>query len=245
MNTWNELENCLRAIYEEQGVLVHLSNDADYLERAFRRTEYLWEEQFQQIDRINFILLGEAPLYGSNKSYFYNEDSDYTAFFRHEIYPYVKSTSLSKPELLQHLREWGVFILDLFPFAFNDDTAMSYRRDFRSNNMIKNLFEGTYESYFMPKLKKIQEKSHENTLFSFRYKKQYGVLAETLQTRLNEVDFFFDISDIGCVGSNNHPIDATKLEKQFRKSIKVSTNIPRDTSALENEYDNLIGIFYD
>ncbi len=213
-DTWNELTNILHIIYEEHGMLVRLSKDADDLEEAFIHIEKLWEEQFKKIDRINFILLGEAPRYGSDRSYFYNADSKYTAFFRHEISPSVISTSLSKPVLFHHLRESGFIILDLFPFAFNDNTAISYRPNFRSKKKVKKLFERTYEYYLEPKLKKIQGKSHKNTVFCLRYKKHKGMLEKVIQTRLNEVGFSFDISDIGCVGSSNMPIDTKELENK-------------------------------
>jgi hypothetical protein len=213
---WKNLSPCLKAIYETYGMSGSLSKDEKDLKKAFIHTEQLWESQFQQMGKIRFVLLGEAPLYGQNESYFYNENSEYTAFFRHEIHPIVKLTHIKKADLFKHLRENGFIILDIFPFAFNDDTAFKFKKI--SRKRLQNLFCAISEYYFKPKLEKIRTKSNKKTAFSLRYKK-HKVLLDILRVHLKTMGFLANGTDIGCIGSKNMPLDIEKLEIEYRKAI--------------------------
>jgi len=194
-------------------VLEHFLTDEKYLKNVFIHTEQLWESQFQQIKKIYFVLLGEAPFYGCRESYFYNESSNYTEFFRHEVYPIIKRTSLSKNALFKHLRENGFIIVDIFPFTFNNKTAIQFR-----NRDLLNLFCAFYEHYFKPKLEKIKTKSTEKTSFSLRYRR-HRVLSDIITIHLKALEFLLNETKLGCIGSNNIPLDVEKFEIEYRKTI--------------------------
>lgn len=218
MKIWKFLIPPLKQIYITYGVLNHFREDLNHLEKAFINIEQLWEIQYQSIKKINFVLLGEAPSYGETKSYFYNEHSNYTQFFRYEIFPNVKSTSLEKSDLFIHLRENGFIILDLFPFALNEkNTAINYKKHITRNNAL-NLFHAISKFYFIPKLRKVKAKATKSIVFSLRYKKN-NVLSPSIQNYLELLGLTTDKSNIKCVASGNHPIDMQKLQKQYSNSL--------------------------
>lgn len=213
---WKNLIPWLEAVYETYGVSQSFSTDEERLKNAFKHIEKLWESQFQQMEEVRFVLLGEAPLYGKNASYFYNENSEYTEFFRHEIQPTVKRTLLNKVELFKHLRENGFFILDIFPFAFNEDTALKFEKI--KGKRLLHLFCGISEYYFKPKLEKIKIKAHDKIAFSLRYKK-HKVLLDVIRIHLKAQGLLPKEAEIGCIGSQNMPLDIERLEIEYRYSI--------------------------
>lgn len=217
MDIWEHLTLFLKQFYATYGVLEFFKKDAKYLEKAFIHIEQLWENQFHHIKQINYVLLGEAPFYGESKSYFYNEQSKYTPFFRHEIYPTVKSTSLNKQDLFLHLRDNGFIILDIFPFALNEKTAINYKKNIKNKKAIE-LFNAISDFHFVPKLKKIKTKSTKKTVFSFRYKKN-KILSDTIKTCLKSQNFITDKTKIKSVASGNMPIDIQALQEQYKNSI--------------------------
>ena len=188
-DSWDDLKNTLSSIYKEFGASDSFSEDEPNLKNAYQKTEALWKKQYELIDRIRFVLIGEAPLFGDEESYFDNNESPkLTAFFRHQIQPEVKSvSSAEKSDLLKKLRKNGFIVLDLLPYALNDKTAISYQKKFRGNKYIE-LFEKTYDLYLKPKLELIKIKSDKNIKFSFRYKK-HRVLTDKVRFRLGENGF--------------------------------------------------------
>ncbi len=207
----------LKQFYATYGVLERFDEDVKYLEKAFIHIEKMWEAQIQSIKKINFVLLGEAPFYGEAKSYFYNENSKYTSFFHHEIYPNVKSTSLTKSDLFSHLNENGFIILDLFPFALNEKTAINYKKHVKNKKALE-LFNAISSLYFVPKLKRIKTKATEKTVFSFRYKKN-KILSATIKTCLKSLNLITNGTEIECAASSNMPLDSQALQHQYRNSI--------------------------
>ncbi len=214
-DSWDDLKNTLSSIYEESGVSDSFSEDEPNLKKAYQKTEALWKKQFELIDRIRFVLIGEAPLFGDKQSYFYNEESKLTTFFRHQIQPEVKSVSADKPGLLRHLQKSEFIVLDLFPYALNDKTAISYRKKFKGKYI--ELFEKTYDLYLKPKLELIKIKSDKNIKFSFRYKK-HKVLTDKMKSRLEKNGFSESSIQVGCVGSSNMSIDTKKLAEEYEQS---------------------------
>ena len=215
MDVWKYLIPPLKQIYIAYGVSDRFKEDEKYLGKAFKHIKQLWEAQFQSIEKINFVLLGEAPFYGETKSYFYNEHSQYTPFFRHEVNPIVKSTSLNKSDLFLHLKENGFIILDIFPFALNKDTAIDYKKNIKDKKAL-DLFNTIYEFYFVPKLKKIKTKATKKTVFCLRYKKN-KILSDAIKTCLESLNF---VTEVECIASNNMPINSTALQNQYSEAIK-------------------------
>ena len=58
----------------------NFQKDFEYLWDAFCHTEELWSKNMQQVSKVKYILIAEAPLYGEKRSYIYNPQSSGTAF---------------------------------------------------------------------------------------------------------------------------------------------------------------------
>lgn len=218
-NNWNELEHILHDIYAKHDVSHSLSDDKKKLKEAYFFTENLWHRQFETFSNIRFVLLGEAPLFGDEKTYFYNENSKLTSFFRHTLKPEVSvfPSCEKKAALFAHLRDQGFIIVDLFPYALNDVTALNYKSLIKGE-AYKSLLEMTYEAYLKPKLKILKGKSVANVRFCFRYRKQL-LLKDYIGNKLRE-QTFPNFGNIGCVGSSNMPIDKNLLKEEYDKTCE-------------------------
>jgi hypothetical protein len=132
---WSEIADSIERFYEEVGVGHEFSEDNVYLREAYEFTEELWSQQLEGMDRVNIVVLSEAPLYGDARSYIYNPDTQHTAFLYANDLPDVEQSDSSavsggspKLEQIHRLRELGVLVLDLFPLALNaKKTALAYR----------------------------------------------------------------------------------------------------------------------
>lgn len=165
-----------------QSLLVRsiLEKDGDYLLRAYEHVEELWHAQFRDIERVNLVLLSEAPLFGQKRSYIYNPEAGVTSFFNYKDYskafdgygPPLLATGpvkARKTGFLKGLRELGVLIVDLFPFALNKATRLNYSTLRTSEHT--ELFEATCPAFFRLKLESILRKATPQTLFAFRYER--------------------------------------------------------------------------
>lgn len=189
-----------------------LSEDSPYLEAAFRTTEKLWRHNFEMMSEVRFVLLGESPV---TDKYIYNEAKPLTVFFHHRLVPRVKSVKYrDKAFLLPLLRESGFLVLDVFPFALSERTALSYPG--RIDSVFNWVFEALLDRYLLPKLELIRTKAIPSVQFAWRYKK-HRALSDRLGARLKGCGLLSSREQIGCVGSSNMPIDANALETQFAK----------------------------
>lgn len=78
---WPHLRESLVLLYRHFGKANFLDKDCPYLEKAYKSIEKLWQQQYDSIKTINYIMLSEAPLFGDKQSYFYNEKAKQTPFF--------------------------------------------------------------------------------------------------------------------------------------------------------------------
>ena len=126
---WDGHKEALRSCERVTG------KECAYLKDAFVATERMWAEQFAKVTTVRFVLLSEAPLFGSNSRYFYNAATPFGAFFHFRDAEAILGRGfakerVSKEFLLAELARAGFIILDLFPFALNkDDTpSVTYRK---------------------------------------------------------------------------------------------------------------------
>jgi hypothetical protein len=171
-----------------------LEKDGDYLLRAYENVEQLWSAQFHSFERVHLVLLSEAPLFGEQKqSYIYNPEAGATAFLNYNDYtkafggygpslPVTGPVIVRKTALLNALREIGVLVLDLFPFALNDKTSKRY--DALSASDRTELFEATCPAFFRLKLSWILRKATPHTLFAFRYERVRNACEGLVRTEL-------------------------------------------------------------
>lgn len=212
MIDWNELQPVLTELYALEGKSERLAEDVPGLEEAFRSTEKLWQQNFDQMSEVRYVLLGESPV---ADKYIYNEAKPLTIFFHHRLVPRVESVEYrDKAFLLPLLRESGFLVLDVFPFALGERTALSYPG--RIDSVFNLVFEALQDRYLWPKLELIRTKAIPSVQFAWRYKK-HRALSDRLAACLKEFGLLSPSGQIGCVGSSNMPIDANALEAQFAK----------------------------
>ncbi len=179
---WQKISQLLKEVYVEKKLLDDYSKDESYLKNAFEKTECLWNEQLHQMSELKAIIISESPLFGKEQKYIYNTNTAPSSFFYYqdiEALPTVttlpqkpKSIVDQKQIMLRELIRSGVLILDIFPFAFNKkNTSLHYRR--MGAGIYRQLLKGTTENYLRPKLQLCLDKSNEDTLFIYRYKRLF------------------------------------------------------------------------
>ena len=235
---WQKISQSLEQTYKNQNLLPHYNNDESYLRKAFEFTESLWQRQLNQIDKLEVIMISEAPLFGKNQKYIYNKNSPPSSFFYYqdiEALPTVKNlpekpTSIieQKTIMLKEFVNNGLLILDIFPFAFNEkDTSLNYRK--MSNKIYTQLLEQTKDCYLIPKLKLCLNKVNKNTHFIYRYKKLFDKTGNHFEKVLTSVISNSTVYNIDSINGTNMSLDRKKLEtllstRTSNKSFQPTAN---------------------
>jgi len=222
---WQLLSNSLRKIYQKEGIEEYFEQDETYLKHAFTITEKLWMEQFNQIDKLQVIMISESPLFGSNEKYIYNINTHPSSFFYFqdlEAFPshQHENNNLTSQEkkkiMLNEFKENRFLVLDIFPFALNSkDTKINYRN--MNSTLYQSILEVTFENYLIPKLKLCLEKSDKNTYFLYRYKRLFaktGNYFERVLESMKKNDYLYKIDTIN---GTNMSLDRIKLKEIYTR----------------------------
>jgi len=206
---------CLRTLYQQREILDSFDQDNSYLENAFECIEQLWQLNFEQIDKVKYLMLAEAPPWGKDdKIYIYNPDSKNTGF----LYPghlkhVLKHPIRDKSKFIECCNKLGLLVLDILPFALNGiDTKINYRE--LSVKQYRDLVNCTVPTYFEKKVESIKEKISDDIKIFYRYcfKKQMtnftkGSIAEVFIDK----KFIQNESEIVCISNQTGGIDTDKL----------------------------------
>ena len=217
---WQPISDALHDIYKEQNIINHFKKDESYLHSAFNFTEKLWEEQLDKIDKLNTILISEAPLFGSEQKYIYNINTKPSSFFTfkdlqafptyHEITTKPKQHTEKKKLMLEHFIKNGFLIFDIFPFALNEKiTAINYQKRM-SKKLYTTLLNKTLESYLKPKLQLCLKKTHDKSKYLYRYKRLFNDTQNHFEKVLKLMDTNYNID---TVHGTNIPLNRKKLQE--------------------------------
>ncbi|HEX3045323.1 MAG TPA: hypothetical protein VHY08_11235 [Bacillota bacterium] len=211
----SSLEKELYDFYRNFGVSDRFKGDFIYLANAYDEIEKLWLKQFTQMQRVKYIMLSEAPLFGEKKSYIYNEDAPQTQFFYFtDVQAFIGSPINSKQELFEALSRSGLIILDIFPFAFNDTTALQYSKFSKGkNNGYKSLFDLTYPKYFRKKLDLILSKAIDPVICFYRYDRVKENVHEILMEKLSDDQDRLILKDAPSISQPGGGIDRVRLKE--------------------------------
>lgn len=212
---WDGLEQALR------GCALVTDEECAYLKNAFVATERMWAEHVAKVATVRFVMLSEAPLFGTAERYFYNTATSFGGFFYFQDAEAILGRGFAegrtgKQFLLAELARAGFIILDLFPFALNevDTPSITYRKV--SPRRYRELFQQTTSLYFDRKRDLILQ--HGSPLFLFRY--------GTLKCRLGDlVDAELAKRNIGpthSVGGTNMSLDREKLKQLCQAAARTS-----------------------
>jgi hypothetical protein len=148
----------------------------NHLEISYHEIEKMWNS-FNKDVEIQRVILGEAPLF-KNESYIYNPKIENSSFLRPSDFPGIQSRS--KESLLSLLREYGVAIVDSYPFAFNDcDTPCVTFSSRLKQNRYHKFLHSSFNLYGAEKIIKILKKNPKARV-SFRYLRNDKLLGQSL-----------------------------------------------------------------
>jgi hypothetical protein len=203
---WDGLEQVLRGCERVAG------EECAYLKNAFVATERMWAENFAKVATVRIVLLSEAPLFGSNRRYFYNAFTPFGAFFYFRDAEAILGQDFAKGRtgkefLLAELARAGFIILDLFPFALNEDDTPSVTYRKMSVSRYRQLFQRTASLYFDRKRDVILQRGR--PLFMFRYGATRRALGDLVNAELAKRD----IAPAQSIAGTNMPLDREKLRE--------------------------------
>jgi len=219
---WQPISNLLKKTYQEQNIIKYFEKDESYLKNAFERTEILWAEQFNKIDKLKVIMISESPLFGDTQKYIYNMNTPPSSFFYFQdikVFPNCENIMQpiiireQKKIMLNEFKKNGFLILDIFPFALNQkDTIINYRQ--MNISLYRQLLKITTESYLIPKLKLCLEKSNEYTHFIYRYKRLFNQTENHFEKVLNQIAS--KEYKIDTINGTNMSLDRDKLKRLLK-----------------------------
>ena len=219
---WQPISNLLKKTYQEQNIIKYFEKDESYLKNAFERTEILWAEQFNKIDKLKVIMISESPLFGDTQKYIYNVNTPPSSFFYfQDIKAFPNCENIMQPItireqkkiMLNEFKKNGFLILDIFPFALNQkDTIINYRQ--MNISLYRQLLKITTESYLIPKLKLCLEKSNEYTHFIYRYKRLFNQTENHFEKVLNQIAS--KEYKIDTINGRNMSLDRDKLKRLLK-----------------------------
>jgi hypothetical protein len=203
----------LRNFYLEKGLAEHFTRDSDYLEKAFENIQFLWQENFRQIDKIKYLMIAEAPLWGSKKKYIYNPETNNSQFFyRSDLGDVLGRNIKNKNEFLKACNEIGLLVIDISPFALNPtDTRINYKQ--LSLRDYQRLISLTTSSYFDKKIALLQSKKSNDIRVFFRYSRVKQAFQEIICHVLINHTFINQVTDIGDISQNGGGINKQKLKQ--------------------------------
>ena len=233
-NRWDALAKKLPDIYKVKGQILDKA-ELRYLKKAYLDTERLWLSQLESMVP-KVVLLSEAPLYGANKNYFYNPDTPPSAFFWFNDARAVagedfsqgkkfKNARKKKQFLINSANDSGLLILDLFPYAFNENTALNYRKV--SKELYQRIFQDSVKEHLREKLDLIREKCSKSPLFLYRYDRIKVRINEYVASELCSKKLLVKNTAIASVGGTNMSLDRKSLEVQFQ--TYRANNLIRDS----------------
>jgi hypothetical protein len=223
--SWDILAKPIRNIYANNGghnkiETNKIEADIKYLGDAYLYTEARWQEQLRKIVP-KVILLSEAPLFGENKNYFYNPDTAPSGFFWFNDAEPVAGKNFALGEkierrerkqfLLKTLSKNGFLILDLFPYALNDNTALSYKTISKENYLT--IFKASSDEHLSKKLDLVKSKCKGSRLplFLFRYKRLKEHLDQELRDMLVTKGLLEKDAIIDSIGGKNMSLDRDRF----------------------------------
>lgn len=208
---WNKLEPILAEFYSAKGLTASFKNDVSYLSRAYAEIESLWLDEYHSMDRVKYVMLSEAPLWGSKKKYIYNPKTKNSQFFYRSDIEYATGAHLTdKPTFIRHLNEIGFLVLDISPYALNpSDTKVNYRAMTISEYRL--LLTKSLPIHLGYKLALIDKKRAEKVRIFYRYSRVKNAFNDLLSEQLIRSGFISGPEEILSISQSGGGIDRAKL----------------------------------
>lgn len=222
---YTESKEILRLFYDINKLNHRFEEDNLYLETAFNEINKIWLENLSQIKTVNYIMIAEAPLWGKDKQYIYNPETNNSQFFyRSDLEVILNKKIPNKIDFIQVCNEIGLLVMDISPFALNsNDTKINYGRNYCYSKKLRkpqyrDLVRHTIPTFFEEKIKIIQPKKSPDIKTFFRYKRVKNTFEDIISTVLIDYDIIKNQKDIGDISQIGGGIDKIILGE----IIKVS-----------------------
>ena len=159
-------------------------------------------------------MISEAPLFGEKQSYFYNENASQSQFFYLSDAKVLTNNQINtKQDLIETFNNLGIIILDVFPFPFNSNTAVSYKS--LNKNEMKTLIDLTYKNHLEQKLQTIARKVNSTTKLFYRYKRVKNNINDFIVPEFVKYGINKNQQDIPYISKRGGGIDHKALKKIF------------------------------
>lgn len=156
--------------------------ELEYLEQAYLEIEEMWRQRRDALEEIDVIILGEAPLFGSEKKYIYSPNGKPSAFLRTSDFPNADETDLSggKKSLWKLLETNKMIVVDLFPYALNSISTPSLVYKTLQKSKYKSFYHKIFKEFTAVKLQEIK-RNNPNVSVLVRYKRLIVNIAPLLE----------------------------------------------------------------
>lgn len=203
----------LKGFYQQNGLASKFDKDNIYLEKAFNDIYQIWQDNFNQINIVNYVMIAEAPLWGKAQKYIYNPQTNNSQFFyRNDLGSVLCKRIANKTEFINICNEIGLLIVDISPFPLNqNDTQINYRS--LTTKRYQQLVKLTLPFFFEKKIKAVAEKKSKNIKAFFRYSRVKNNFEDIISKVLIENNIIKTQSEIGDISQNGGGIDRAKLEQ--------------------------------
>jgi hypothetical protein len=151
----------------------------------YQKIETYWFLNFNNLKKINLILLGESPL--RHSSYIYNKDSPDSSFlYKKHLLKCIEINGGNKERYVNNtkielMQELGILALDLFPYSFSMDNNFNYRNknsfnrtaikpNIEHKKILIHLYNQSYSWHLGKKIEAILKKTSKKTKYAYRYK---------------------------------------------------------------------------
>ncbi len=133
---YKDNKQIIESFYNRLGLADKFENDNIYLENAFDEIKGTWIENLDKIDKVKYLLIAEAPLWGQKKKFIYNLKANNTQFFyRSDLEKILNIQITDKGEFIKVCNEIGLLVVDISPFPLNTkDTKINYSKNKNGSN---------------------------------------------------------------------------------------------------------------
>lgn len=214
---YREIEDVIKLFYQNNGCRNDFKKDLIYIQTSFDEIANLWLENLDKIEKVNYIMIAEAPLWGCKKNYIYNPNTRFSQFlFKSDLEEILKIEIVDKKTFIKICNAIGLLIIDISPYAFNaNDTRFNYRTLGKSN--YKKLVEASLPFYFDKKIKMIRSKLSADVKVFFRYKRVKQNFENIIRKSLLENNIIKFLEEIEHISQTGGGINKSKLKEIINK----------------------------
>lgn len=217
---YKDNKRIIESFYDSLELANEFAGDNIYFESAFNEIDDLWTKNFEKIDKVNYLMLAEAPLWGQDKKYIYNPKTNNSQFFYRSDLEQILNINISdKREFIETCNKIGLLVMDISPFPLNtNDTRINYGKNVEGSKKLtkkayRDLVSRTIPTFFEKKMNLVSQKQSSNIKVFFRYTRVKNAFQDLISDILSENGLIKNQEDIGNISQQGGGIDRMKLKR--------------------------------